>query len=159
MRLMIDTLVALMLAGLLGGVVMLSRMEDDDHSAREATRAATSRFQQQIKLQATLGQNSARQNSWPQTVEMEWFKGNLPMNTLLTGDRPWVEIAGAGERGREHPRIKAATGPDTAGFWYNPSNGVVRARVPAGISDEQSLDLYNYINGSALTSLFADGSG
>lgn len=154
MRLLIDTLVALMLAGMLGGVVWMSRMQDEDHTARDATRAATSHFQKQVKLQSAIVQATDRHKIWPDTIDPEWFKGNLPRNELLTGNHPWVEIAGAEERKLTHPMIKAVTGPETAGFWYNPANGIVRARVPAGISDDQSLELYNFINACELENLF-----
>jgi hypothetical protein len=41
-----------------------------------------------------------------------------------------------------------------AAFWYNPANGVVRARVPVTISDQRATELYNRINGVFLTSIF-----
>jgi hypothetical protein len=42
-----------------------------------------------------------------------------------------------------------------AGYWYNPNQGIVRARVPVGISDDRALRLYNRINGTALTSIYS----
>jgi hypothetical protein len=46
-----------------------------------------------------------------------------------------------------------------AAFWYNPYQGILRARVPVMISDEESLSVYNRINSSSLTSIFPKGSG
>jgi len=54
-----------------------------------------------------------------------------------------------------HPVNRLCDGPRTATFWYNPTTGVVRARVPHMVSDQRSLELYNYINGSQLDDLFA----
>jgi hypothetical protein len=39
-------------------------------------------------------------------------------------------------------------------FWYNPYQGVIRTRVPAMISDQRSLDLYNRLNRCTLQSIF-----
>ena len=45
-----------------------------------------------------------------------------------------------------------------AAFWYNPYTGTVRGRVSQQVSDSKALELYNEINDSALTTLFADGA-
>ncbi len=42
-----------------------------------------------------------------------------------------------------------------AQFWYNPNTGVLRARVPADVSDATALKWYNHINGTNLTGIFA----
>ena len=41
-------------------------------------------------------------------------------------------------------------------FWYNPTNGVYRARVPAQANDRETLALYNSVNSAVLDTLPTD---
>ena len=54
-----------------------------------------------------------------------------------------------------HPTLLISTTREIPAFWYNPSNGVVRARVGPMLSDRKSLEIYNAINACSLQSLFA----
>jgi hypothetical protein len=150
MRLITDTLVALMLVGLVAGVIIHHRHKRDIEHRVRTTRAAVERFQSQINLQAALEKVTLTKRGYPQTVKLEWFEGDLPSNSLM-GDRyPWVEIAGPSRRDRLHPVNRMATTLEVAQFWYNPYTGVVRARVPDSASDATALRLYNRVNSSDL---------
>lgn len=154
MRLMMDTLVALMLMALLGGVMWYKRADQTDTHQRESTRAEVRRFQQQISLQAALATVQHNERGFPATVDPQWFMGDLPDNTLLTNEHPWLEVAGPEEKDLVHPRLCVATSSTIAKFWYNPSNGILRARVPVTISDKAAIDLYTFVNECGVPDLF-----
>ncbi len=150
MRLITDTLVALMLVGLLAGVIIHHRHKRDLEHRVRTTGAAVERFQMEINLQAAMEKVTLTKRGYPQSVKLEWFEGDLPKNSLM-GDRyPWVEIASSSRRDRLHPVNRMATTFEVAQFWYNPYTGVVRARVPDSASDATALRLYNRVNNSDL---------
>ncbi len=154
MRLIIDSLVALMLTGILAGVVMHTRAEQQIEERIEQTLSEVRRFQSQIVLQAAMEKVEITKRGYPLRVDEAWFAGDLPANPLLGPSYPWVEIAGAGQRDLQHPPNRIAFGHDVAQFWYNPHTGVVRARVPAAVSDATALRLYNRINETQLSDLY-----
>lgn len=158
MRLFMDCVVALLLVALLGGVVWHSRTDRTVQADRGTARNEVRRFQQQIALQSALAKVQRNERGYPETVDPDWFQGNLPSNALLGVGHPWLEIAGPEQRDLIHPLDRVATGKNVAKFWYNPYTGTVRARVPALMSDATALDLYNFINDCNLSDLFADGS-
>jgi type II secretory pathway pseudopilin PulG len=155
MRLIVDILVVLMLMGILAGVVMHNRQARYVQDQRELARAELERFQQHIHYQAVASDAAAAQPRYPESIDPEWFGGRLPRNPLLPEGHPWVEVGSSGRKTAEHPASLIATDLNVAQFWYNPHTGIVRARVPAGISDAEALDLYNAVNSCALTSLFS----
>ncbi|MHC4416462.1 MAG: hypothetical protein ACYS0G_14410 [Planctomycetota bacterium] len=154
---MIDTLVALMLTGLLAGVVFHTRVERKMDEKIVLARAEVRRFQSQLNLQAALEKVELTQRGYPATVEPEWFLGDLPANPLLGPGHPWLEIAGKAHSNLDHPELRTASDHSVAQFWYNPYRGSLRARVPSGISDATALELYNRINECNLTSLVSAG--
>ena len=154
MRLVLDTLVVLMLLAILSGVMYHNRRIDEAHQQRELAREELHRLQRQVHLQAALARVNQHERAYPQTIDPAWFQGQLPRNPLLETDRPWLEVAGSSQRGLDHPEDVIAVSDETASFWYNPSAGIVRARVPSGISDAEALKLYNDVNGTNLTGLF-----
>ncbi len=157
MRLILDTLLALMLAAILVGVVFHTRADREVNEARSTTRLELRRFQQQISLQSALAKVERTERGYPTTIDPDWFQGNLPSNPLLGPEHPWVEIAGPTQDNLMHPQERVAGHKGVAKFWYNPYTGVVRARVPVGLSDSDSVSLYNYVNDANLPDLFADG--
>lgn len=70
--------------------------------------------------------------------------------------RPWLEVASPVYQRLDHPLDPASADPKAAQYWYNPAKGIVRARVPVSISDEETLKAYNRLNGVELKSLFND---
>ena len=154
MRLFMDTVVALMLVGLLAGVVWHNRNTQSANLDRETAKAEVQRFQQQIALQSALAKVVLNDRQYPETIDPAWFQGMLPMNPLLDVSHPWLEIASPEQRDQIHPLDRVAATKDTAKFWYNPNTGIVRARVSAGISDAAALELYNYVNDCYLPELF-----
>jgi hypothetical protein len=157
MRFIVDSLVALMLVGLAMGAFLHFRSQRGTGQKIALAQQELDRFQQQVHLQATVGDVERTSAGYPTTVKPEWFGDDLPMNPLLSRGHPWVEIAAESQAELGHPVDRAASDHTTAQFWYNPYRGVVRARVPAGATDGQTLRLYNDVNGSSLTSLYASG--
>jgi len=155
MRLFMDSVVALMLVALLGGVMWHNRTDQTDHRLRDTTQGEVRRFQQQVALQSTLGKVERNERGYPQTIDPAWFQGALPQNPLLDVTHPWLEIASPDQKELLHPIQRIATDKKLAKFWYNPHMGVIRARVPMGVSDEATLQMYNYVNDCDLPDIFA----
>jgi hypothetical protein len=158
MRWTVNLLALVMVAGVVLAVVLGSGRSDVSPQEQEAARAATARFQREIALRSALATPTSAP-SFPASVDPDWFDARPPLNPLLEPHHPWVEIAPRTQRHLTHPPDRVAAGSDSAGFWYNPALGIVRARVPVCDSDERALLLYNAINGCALTQLFGDTAG
>lgn len=154
MRLIIDSLVAMMLVGVLAGVALHYRREQVVEQQVTMTRAEVRRFQAQIMVQAAMEKVALSQRGYPLSIETRWFGGDLPSNLLLGPAYPWVEIAPETQRDMVHPPRRMATTRNLAQFWYNPNTGVVRARVPDSVSDATALRLYNEINDSDVSRVY-----
>ena len=154
MKLLPHLLIALMASALLGGASFHVRQQRAADEAVRATHLDLMRFQQQLNLQRALNDRDHGTLGYPRDIDPAWFGEDRPINALSELDRPWVEIASSRDHERLHPRSLVMLDRNEAAFWYNPFRGVVRARVPAGISDQHALDLYNEVNECALESLF-----
>jgi hypothetical protein len=153
MRLLVHALVTLMIAALLGGLVYSDRMAQQSRAGRAQTREQLQRFRQQIDLQMTLSATGQRV-SYPASIDPSWFGKDRPANAMLEAGHPWVEVAGPEDADRQHPSNIIAADRTVAAFWYNPTNGVIRARVPMAIRDSQALEAYNEVNDCHLDDLF-----
>jgi len=149
------TLLVLVTSVILGGV-MWSRAGRDEQAAIDGTRGAVERLEREIRLRSGARNAELNARGWPVRVESDWFLGEAPRNLLLGGDHPWIEIAPPADALLEHPRTRIAIDRSTASFWYNPANGIVRARTPAGVSDKRTTEVYNDVNSSSLSSIFGD---
>lgn len=148
-------ILAIILVVALGvGLAWESRKQDDQASRQTDTQAALERIEKTIKVQAATGFAELNARRWPVTIEASWFHEPMPRNTLVAGPRPWIEVAPADQADLTHPPVRQTLDGTQAEFWYNPYNGIVRARVPVMLSDEQSVALYNAINGTRLNSIF-----
>jgi hypothetical protein len=154
MRIVIDSLVAVMLAAVLAGVVFYERTEESLENESAEARASVTRITRQAKLHAVMGQTQVNERGHATSISPEWFAGSLPENPLLNDAHPWLEVASPSQKTLSHPPDRVARDTRTAKFWYNPANGQVRARVPMTVSDERALALYNRVNDSQLSSLF-----
>ena len=112
------------------------------------------RFELEIKLRAATENAELTGRDWPMTIDPAWFK-SPPQNTLVSRDRPWVDVAPPEHADLSNPVMRLAMDHTYASFWYNPYQGIIRARVPMAINDEQALGLYNLVNATSLTNLYA----
>lgn len=154
MRLLKDTLIALMLVAILTMVLWHNQDEREHRDEIGAVRLSVQAIQSEVLLQSALANVELSERGYPATIDPEWFDRPLPNNKLLSNSHPWVEIAGPRQRNLRHPPDRIATDGSLAKFWYNPSTGVVRARVPSSVSDAAALKLYNAINDTDLTAIF-----
>lgn len=147
----------IMVAVLLGGsgwiVNHALSAKQDQIAAEQRTQSALKQIERQIRIMA--GSNGAELNGrgWPITIDPAWFGTDVPKNALLTGARPWLEVASPDEKALTHPVVRQAVNRDVAAFWYNPSNGIVRARAGVMVSDKAAIEAYNRVNSSSITTL------
>jgi len=121
-----------------------------------AARRAVERIGQEVARRASMDETMRTATGWPVTIDPKWFEDGVPRNALLAGStRAWIEIASEEEKSLSDPRERSARGADArlAEFWYNPANGVVRARVATELSDAEAIDAYNRINGTHLDAI------
>ncbi|GAB4553247.1 MAG: hypothetical protein Tsb0013_15670 [Phycisphaerales bacterium] len=153
MRIVWTIMVLVLLVGS-GWVVMHAHTRRADQQQMEQrTIGAIRAIQSEIKVIAGTEGAELNGRGWPVTIDPAWFEGQTPANAMLKGARPWLEVAAPDQADLMHPVVRQAVDRSTPAFWYNPGNGVVRARVPVMISDKAAIEAYNRINGSTITSL------
>ena len=135
MRIVWAIMVLVLLAGS-GWVVTHALSRDSEQQQQERrTKSAIAQIQSEIKVVAGTAGAELNGRGWPVTIDPAWFDGALPANAMLTGARPWLEVAAPDQANLKHPVVRQAVDVGTPAFWYNPGNGIVRARVPVMISD------------------------
>ncbi|HEX8877982.1 MAG TPA: hypothetical protein VF777_14635 [Phycisphaerales bacterium] len=126
-------------------------------SRAESLRAELIRLKREVDRRAAMLETDKNDAGWPKTVDPMWFDGHPPRNHWVHGERAWLELATGDQVHLRDPIVRAVdekVGSELGEFWYNPSNGEVRARVPLGASDRETLALYNKVNATNLESLF-----
>ena len=153
MRIVWAIMVLVLLAGS-GWVVThaLSR-ESQQEQLEQRTRGAVASIVGEIKVVAGTSGAELNGRGWPVTIDPSWFGGALPANALLVGQRSWREVAAPDQADLQHPLVRQAVDHSTPAFWYNPGNGIVRARVPVMISDKAAIAAYNRVNASSINRL------
>ncbi|MFA9477468.1 hypothetical protein ACERK3_04085 [Phycisphaerales bacterium AB-hyl4] len=152
MRLLIDTLIALMLTALLGGLIWNHRYQEQQTLDRQTVHRSLNQLHEQVLYQRSLGRVAQSDLGFPRIVEPTWFSSGLPRNAIAPPPHPWMDIAPPDDMA-SHPPDPVLTHPAQAGLWYNANLGVFRARVPAQISQRATIRLYNDLNGTQLTGL------
>lgn len=152
MRLFIDTLIALMALGLLGGVLWMRSDDAELERGVEKVRRSLEALHTTAQYHGALGHLSNSPAGYPVHMMPDWFPEPLPVNALLSKKHPWIDLAPPGDNAI-HPPDPVASREDQAGFWYNPNAGVFRARVPAEGGSKQKLELYNRVNHTDLAAL------
>jgi hypothetical protein len=155
MRKVTDTLIVLMLITLIGGLVWHYQRSQRELDQCSHVQEALTRMYEQTVAHTTTDAKST-QAGFPTVISPAWFGQELPMNALAP-DAPWVDLAPKGDM-TDHPPDPCLERPTQAGFWYNANLGVIRARVPRQITDQDTLNLYNKINQSALKALRHDAN-
>lgn len=154
MRWIRDIVLLLVLAAIASGVAYYRMGEAENDAAVEKTAADLRRLGTEIRYRAATKNAELNARAWPITVSPDWFdKSEAPINAMLDDEHPWVEVAPPEMAGFTHPPVRMAINHQLAGFWYNPYQGIVRARVPVMVSDQSATDLYNRINASTIPSI------
>ena len=147
----IDSLIALMLVLLLGGMLVHYRNEQAKILKYQQVHAALSTLQEQALYRgAMMEADSAEPRRFPLEISPRWFDNRMPVNRLVPPGQPWLDVAPPNDK-NDHPPDPVITRPDQAGFWYNPYRGIFRARVTPQFTDEETLKLYNELNGTSLS--------
>lgn len=145
---------------LIGGAILFFRTRQEKEALIERASSELRRIELELKYRAAAKLPGLNARGWPATIEEEWFRGpsGIPRNPLVSPERPWIDLATKEEEDLDNPILKMTADPRLAGFWYNPHLGVIRARVPVMVSDEESLEVYNRVNGTHLASIFGASS-
>jgi len=149
MRIVIDSLIALMLVGVLVGVLVMHHNRQQSERDVAAVCSALDRLQEQAAYHTAVQSAMVGHDTMLVHLHEEWFGQDLPTNVLVGQAHPWIDLAPPGDRG-QHPPDPVATEQGQAGFWYNPTTGTFRARVTPCSSEAETLALYNQINGTSL---------
>jgi len=159
MRLVIDAMIVVMLLALVGGVVWFVYQRRQDSARLNQTVRALEMLQDEVALQTALALPEAEdaQSTYPAEIDAAWFGAGKPINALAEPFHPWMGVAEQGDNS-EHPADPVLDRSGQAMFWYNPTKGIVRARVPRQTTDERTLALYNRVNRTALAKLPAADS-
>ncbi|MBM4105534.1 MAG: hypothetical protein FJ257_04465 [Phycisphaerae bacterium] len=150
MRRLLDLIALGVVVLILLGMVMSINHGKRREQAIEAARLSVERIQAEVNLLRALGSVETNDRGHPAGVDPSWFDGELPMNPLLPAGQRWMDLAKPGETLRRHPRAWEVEEGDEAMFWYNPVQGVVRARVPRQATPEETRRLYAEVNGLEL---------
>ena len=140
-------LLTLLTVGLLalGGWRVYADARQEDRMISNA-RIAKDRLHSEIRLRSALAGNAVTPSGWVRAVPIEWFNP-VPVNPWFEStERPWIEIAAPEDRRRRDPREIAVVRPDQAGWWFNPGNGEIRARVPQLPTSAATQALYDLVN-------------
>ncbi len=153
MRWIRDIALLLLLIGLGAGVVWWQQEKREEQAKLDKTTADTQRLEREVRFHAATKTGVLNARGWPVTVDPAWFELDPPQNLVVSEDRPWVEIAGEDEAGLLHPLVRMTLDQKKAAFWYNPYQGVVRARVPISMTDDQATAMYNAVNRVSISSI------
>ncbi len=153
MRWIRDIALLVLLIGLGAAVVWWQQEKREEQTKLDKTTADTQRLEREVRFRAATKTGELNARGWPVTVDPAWFELDPPQNLVVSEDRPWVEIASEEEAGLLHPLVRLTLDEHKAAFWYNPYQGVVRARVPVSMTDEQATAMYNAVNRVSISSI------
>jgi len=151
---LVEVLIVVVILGILAAIVV-PQFTDASQDANGATLKTTLAS---VRTLLDLQYQSATPPAFPATIDSAWFAAGAglthPENTFGV---PTVEIDNTANR--THPSNKVLSASSAGAFWYNPTNGLVRARVASQGSDAATLAFYNDVNGSAEVNLGNGGGG
>ena len=149
---LIEVLIVVIILGILASAVM-PKFSDAREDATVSTLQTTN-----ASVKSRIDYEKIVNGSYPSTLQASWFVGKqLPTHPDNTFGVPSVQVES--RPGRLHPGSKVRKAGVIGAFWYNPAEGVFRARVADQGSSTSTLDFYNRVHGSSETSLGNYGGG
>lgn len=149
MRIIIDSMIGLMLVGVLVGVLVLNHDRKQGAQDVALVQRALDRLNEQAAYHTAVQSAMAGHDTMLVHVQAGWFGDDPPINAMLEKGHPWIDLAPPGDLGT-HPPDPVVMDKQQAGFWYNPTTGVFRARVLPASNEAKTLALYNQVNGTDL---------
>jgi len=151
---LVEVLIVVVILGILAAIVVPQFSDASHETSESALRSTIASLRTLIDLQY----HAATPPGYPATIDSAWFAtgGGLthPENTFGI---PSVEIDSTA--GRSHPPNKMLTAAMPGAFWYNPTNGLFRARIANRGSNAATLAAYNRVNDSSEAALGNGGGG
>lgn len=149
MKQLTDTLIAVMAVAILAGMVLYHRQEHRFEKQVQIVHESLYELQEQLVYQAALAEVELNPSGFPLRIRPEWFGQKRPHNPLVAAEQQWLDVAEAMYTA-DHPPDPVVLEPRQSAFWYNPNVGIIRARVPARLTDQETIEMYNRVNGSDL---------
>ena len=141
---LVEVLIVVIILGILAAAIVPAFTEASD-SARCATTATMVK-----SLTRRLTTVRMETGSYPASIDASMFEGStLPTNPFDPNATVIFQIDSTA--GKLHPGTK--TIHSAGAFWYNLTNGIVRARVTACSTSAETIALYNAANACKVTSL------
>ena len=148
MRLVVDGIIAFVLALVLGAVLLQQQARASELRRVEITQQAVRTIASQALFRGSLEESEVSRRGYPLTIDQNWFE-QPPANRVAQAAGGWLDVATEAQSQLLHPE-QITTQRGGCAFWYNPYRGIVRARVTMLASDQATVDLYNLVNGCML---------
>ncbi len=147
---LVELLIVVIILAIIAGVA-IPRVNN------ERTEATVSSLMANVNLVGmTVEYHKHRSNDgdWPEVVDTAWFSSQrYPYHP----DRPDAvpKVQNVDTPGETHPASKVLSVASAGAYWYNAANGQFRSRVRDMGDASVTLEMYNRVNQSSLTSLTA----
>ena len=140
---LVELVIVVVIIGVIAAIAVprISRASD---GANEAALRATVR-NVASKIEVLYGE----EGKYPDDIDPAWFSPGRLSNPY-DPDHP-TPVFVSSKAKQLHPKWKVIRSGST--FWYNSANGAFRARVDDQLSKSETIDLYNLINGTNITSI------
>lgn len=153
---LIEVLIVVIILGILAAIVVPQFSNASQQSVRSTLQSTLDVLDNRVEL--------ARQKSttgeYPATIDSAWFASGIgPRHPENVFGVAGIEIESA--VGKSHPANKVLKAGIGGAFWYNPAEGIVRARVADQGSSAATQSFYNEVNDSNEASLgnYSGGGG
>ncbi len=152
------TLVELLIVVIIIGILATIVVPQFSNASQDATLSSLRTTLDTVKDRIDLECQKSPTNAYPSSIDASWFANESgpkhPENTVSTGN---IEIDSTASR--MHPVNKVLKIGVAGDFWYNPTEGVFRARVGDRGTSASTLAFYNEVNESSETALGNYGGG
>ncbi|GJM23825.1 MAG: hypothetical protein DHS20C16_02400 [Phycisphaerae bacterium] len=153
---LIEVLIVVIILGILAAIVV----PQFSNASQDVTRSTLQTSLDILRDGAELMRQKSPTSDYPTTIDSTWFSSGVgpthPENSFGVTN---VEVEDAS--GKSHPTNKVLKAGIGGAFWYNPAEGIIRARVADQGTSNSTLTFYNQVNESSESALgnYSGGGG